>query len=282
MTRLDFMKSSAAVAALCALPAASAAAKGAKPEIRCEGEYPLRLQGVATDGKSIFWTLTSVLVKTGLDGKFVSKYEINRVDGHMGDLCCHGGRVFVGMAMGEMDGCRVGDEVWEFDNASLQLLKRHPTPQTAWSNNGIEFYAGSFWIASSSPRHCRYNMVFRYTPDFRFMRCQMIDSGWTNRGAQTIFQRKGKMLFGCYGCPDDKDQPHGSCTLVVDGDALASANESGKTSAIVPCERRVEVGTAEGMLELDGVLMAGRSVRHAPKDGGAGQRFGARLVPVEI
>ena len=200
----------------------------------------------------------------------------------MGDLCCHGGRVYVGMAMGERDGCRVGDEVWEFDNASLLLLKRHPTPQTVWSNNGIEFHADSFWIVSSAPRRCRYNMVFRYTPDFRFMRCQMIDSGWTNRGVQTIFLRNGKMLLGCYGCPDDRDMPRRSCTLVVDGNALASTKEPGKAPDIVPCERRVEVGTAEGMLELGGVLMAGRSVRRAPKDCIAGQRFGARLVPVEI
>ena len=281
MTRQEFLKSSVATTVLSMLPTASAADNGTKAEIRCEGEYPLHLQGVATDGKSIFWTFTSVLVKTDLKGRFVSRYEINRADGHMGDLCCHDGRVYVSMAMGDKGGCRVGDEVWEFDIASLLLLKRHPTPQTVWSNNGIEFYSDSFWVTSSAPKHCRYNMVFRYTPDFKFMRCQMIDSGWTNRGVQTIFLRNGEIFLGCYGSLDDKMFPHKSCTLVVDGNALADTEGPSKAPQLVPCERRVEIGTAEGMLELDGVLMAGRSMRLLPQDKKI-QSWSARLVPVEI
>lgn len=266
-----------------AIAASCMAAYGAKKgEIRCEGVYPLHLQGVATDGKSIFWSFTSVLVKTGLDGKFISKYEIERKAGHMGDLCCNGGKVYVGVARGEVRGCQTGDEVWEFDSAAMALLKKHPTPQTVWSNNGIEFYDGSFWIISSAPKHCRYNMVFRYTPDFRFMRCQMVDSGWTNRGVQTIFRRQDEILLGCYGTAGNVENAHKSCTLVVDGKALAEMKGPGKAPEIVPCGRRVEVGTSEGMLELGGILMAGRSIRLSPKGEKLNQRYGAKLVPVEL
>lgn len=253
-----------------------------KGEVRCEGVYPWHLQGVATDGKSIFWSFTTVLVKTGLDGKFISRYEIDRKAGHMGDLCCNGGRVYVGVARGEIRRCQTGDEVWEFDSVSMTLLRKYPTPQTVWSNNGIEFYDGSFWIISSAPKHCRYNMVFRYTSDFRFMRCLMVDSGWTNRGVQTIFLRQGKMLLGCYGTAANEEMAHASCTLVVDANALAGMKGPGKAPEIVPCERRVEVGTAEGMLELDGILMAGRSILLSPKEDKQNRRYTARLIPVEL
>ena len=277
----------AAVAVLSAsVPAAdrnSQAAKGVrKSEIRCEGVYPWHLQGVATDGRSIFWTFTTVLVKTDLDGKFIAKHEIGRSEGHMGDLCCHDGKVYVGMNMGQRGGCRVGDEVWEYDMDSLKLSKRYPTPQTVWCNNGIEFHAGSFWVISSAPMYSRYNMVFRYTPDFRFMRCLMIDSGWTNLGVQTICFRKGKMLFGCYGNSKDEKFPHKSCTFVVDGKSLADMKGNGEFPHIVPCERRVEVGTSEGMLELNGTVMAGRSILLSPKDDRKNRRYTARLVPVEL
>jgi hypothetical protein len=253
-----------------------------KSEIRCEGVYPWHLQGVATDGRSIFWSFTTVLVKTGLDGSFIAKHEIDRSEGHMGDLCCHNGKVYVGMNMGQREWCRKGDEVWEYDIDSMKLLKKYPTPQTVWCNNGLEFHAGSFWVISSAPVHSRYNMVFRYTSDFRFMRCLMIDSGWTNLGVQTICFRKGKMLFGCYGNSKDEKFPHKSCTFVVDGKSLADMKGNGEFPHIVPCERRVEVGTSEGMLELDGTLMAGKSILLSPKEDKQNRRYTARLVPVEL
>lgn len=280
----------AAIAALVlGMPAAegngrqdSGANAARRPEIRCEGEYPLHLQGVATDGTNIFWTFTTVLVKTDLDGRFLAKDTIARADGHMGDLCCHGGKVYVGMNMGQKGGCRVGDEVWEYDIAMLKLIRKHPTPQAVWCNNGVEFHDGSFWIISSAPKYCRYNMLFRYTPDFRFIRCQMIDSGWTNLGVQTICRWDGKILLGCYGSPNDGKSPHKSCTLVVDGNVLSSASSDKAFPPVVPCERRVEINTAEGMLDLDGTLMVAHGIRLSPRDDRNNQRWSARLSPLSL
>lgn len=266
-----------------ATPAAFCKDAGGAPkvkEIRCEGVYPWHLQGVATDGASIYWTFTTVLVKTDLTGKMLAKHEIER--GHMGDLCCHEGKVYVGMNLGYVKGCRVGDEVWEYDAAELKLLKKHPTPQAVWCNNGVEFYGGCFWVISSAPHHSRYNMVFRYTPDFRFIRCQMIDSGWTNLGVQTICRWGDKMLFGCYGHATDAEQPHKSCTFVVDGKALVNAKKNGEYPAIVPCEKRVDSNTAEGMLVLDGQLMSAHGIRLSPPEEKKHQRWSARLVPQQL
>ena len=266
----------------------AAALLGLRPaaaeEIRCEGVYPYHLQGVATDGTNIFWTFTTVLVKTDLKGKVVCKAEIPRGDGHMGDLCVRNGRVFVGMNLGCVKGCRVGDEVWEYDGATLERLKRYPTPEAAWCNNGVEFFANCFWVITSAPYHCRYNMVFCYTADFRFIRCKMIDSGWTNLGVQTICRYGDKMLFGCYGSSNDAQQPHKSCTLVVNGDDLAcrKARTRNEFDAIVPCERRVEKDSAVGMLVLDGQLMSAHGIRLSPVEDKQNQRWTARLLPLEL
>ena len=147
-----------------------------------------------------------------------------------------------------------------------------------------EFYAGCFWVISSAPKYCRYNMVFRYTPDFKFMQCQMIDSGWTNLGVQTVCLWGDKMLFGCYGTPQGKEDkfPHESCTLVVDGKALAFAGSKPEYPIIAPCEKRVNKNTAEGMLVLDGKLMLAHGIRLSPRDDRQNQRWSARLMPCTL
>ena len=261
----------------------AAESAAAKPtEIRCEGEYPLHLQGVATDGTSIYWTFTTVLVKTDLTGKVQAKHEIARKEGHMGDLCCRDGKVYVGMNLGYIKGCRVGDEVWEYDARELKLLKKYPTPEAVWCNNGLEYHAGCFWVISSAQHHSRYNMVFRYTPDFKFMRCQMIDSGWTHLGVQTICLWNDKMLFGCYGNQTDEKFPHKSCTFSVDGKELAFDRVFSEFPPIVSCERREDICTAEGMLVLDGKLMSAHGILLSPKEDKKHQRWSARLRPLKL
>jgi hypothetical protein len=69
---------------------------------------------------------------------------------------------------------------------------------------------------------------------------------------------------------------------VVDGKSLAEMKGHGEFPHIVPCERRVEVGTSEGMLDLDGTLMAGKSILLSPKEDKQNRRYTARLVPVEL
>ena len=51
----------------------------------------------------------------------LAKDEICLGDGHMGDLCCKGGKVFVGMNMGRAGGgWKKDDEVWQYDGESIR------------------------------------------------------------------------------------------------------------------------------------------------------------------
>lgn len=251
--------------------------KAAKRDcIECDTLHPFHCQGVANDGRAIYWSFSTELVKTDLSGKTLGKYVMP--GGHMGDLCVHAGKVFVGMNMGSAaDGARVGDEVWVFDAETLKLEKKIPTPETVWCNNGLEWYGGSFWIVTNASKEMPYNHVFEYTSDFRFKCCHPIASGRTYLGVQTICQAKGRMLFGCYGgtAPDGEKIPH--CVFSVDFKDLAAGNRNNESPSILKVrERRDGVDGAEGLMELDGELWLARGfVRKDEKGTGL---YGAKLV----
>ena len=61
-------------------------------EVSCEGVYRHHLQGIAANEDSIFWSFTTTLVKTDLNGSVQSKVEVAN---HHGDLCLHKGKLFV-------------------------------------------------------------------------------------------------------------------------------------------------------------------------------------------
>lgn len=247
-------------AALAAMSSVSAAF--AADIIRCEGTYRYHLQGVATDGTNVFWSFTTDLVKTDRSGRVLCKDTIQRTDGHMGDLCYKDGLLYVGMNRGKTkEGWRVGDEVWVYDAATLKLLKKHPTPETVWDNNGLEWCDGFFWVISGAPKMFECNMVFKYSPDFHFCEARLIDSGWTHLGVQTICKYRDLMLFGCYGTDKPKEKAHKSCTFVVDTKAL-TAPPSRERPGIIPIRKRFDSYTSGGMLVMDDRLWiaCGRAV----------------------
>lgn len=143
-------------------------------EIACEGIYPLHPQGAATDGTNVYWSFTRVFVKTDFKGKILAKDTIDY--GHMGDLCYHDGKIYVGMNMSsKWEGktrVRTGDEVWQYDAATLKREKEIPTPQTIFCNNGIEWY--TFKTEDEAPRMIRIPGV----PNARDLGGRI---GWKNR-----------------------------------------------------------------------------------------------------
>ncbi len=81
-------------------------------EIFCKGRYPFHVQGVATDGTNVYWSYTTVLVKTDMSGSVLAKYERENI--HMGDITWHAGRVYAGI-----NGYRPsGDEIWVFPSVA--------------------------------------------------------------------------------------------------------------------------------------------------------------------
>lgn len=283
-----FLKISTVFAAACWLcavecPAAQPAAGSAgKVEMPGGISYVGHLQGACTDGTNIYWSMTYDLIKSDFAGRKIAAYS-NR-DFHMGDLCCRNGRIYVGINAGNRGGVRAGDMVWEFDAATLERIAVHPTPQTIWCNNGIEWYGGRFWIITNAPDHGCYNYVYEYTSDFRFVQCRPIASGWTYLGVQTICLWNDKMLFGCYGIGNDPVAPHRPCTFSVDVKDLSRPSRNAECPYVVNVEKRFPSNTAEGFFALDGHMwIAHGTVRYIePQDASKGSRkrlFGAWASP---
>jgi len=248
-------------------------------EIVMEGgnRYDGHLQGTCTDGKHIYWSMTWDLVKTDLAGKELAHYRNH--DFHMGDLCWHKDRIYVGINRTAEDGCRRGDEVWVFEPEKLERVKVIPTPQTVWCNNGIEWYGGRFWVIGSAPTDIEYNFVFEYTEDFRFVQCRPIKSGPMNHGVQTVCLKDDVMYFGCYGL---KDVPGN--TFGVNVKDLTRPSRSIEFPYVVPISSRFQASAAEGMFVLGGQMWIGRGTdtKQAEKkpDGQPKRLFGARAYPV--
>ena len=69
---------------MAAVAAMGAACFGALPEkIMCDGSYGGHLQGVATDGESIYWSFTVEVLKTDLSGKIIAT---RKAPTHQGDM----------------------------------------------------------------------------------------------------------------------------------------------------------------------------------------------------
>jgi len=275
MTKTGYTNAVAALAALFSL-----AAHAEMPDmVKLAGEeFRGHVQGVCTDGTNLYWSMTYDLVKTDRTGRELARFSDKF---HMGDLCWHGGRIYVGVNRMVKDGVRRGDEVWVFEPERLERVKVCPTPQTIWCNNGLEWYGGRFWVVSCTPTHSRYNYVFEYTEDFRFVQCRPIESGWTMVGVQTICLRGDKMLFGCYGSSRDPVMPHKSCTFAVDVKDLARKSDNVEYPFVIPVAARVESMSAEGMFVVDGKMWTahGRTRGQKDSDGSenvhAGRQFGA-------
>jgi len=253
------------------LVAAAFCASGAAPaEIVCEGtNYPWHVQGVATDGASIYWSYTTVLVKTDLAGRKLDAFSIARDEGHLGDLAWRKGKLYVGVNRERAkDGTRRGDEVWQIDPQTLAVERKHPTPETIWCNNGLDWWDGSWWVVTSSPKGFPYNLLFEYDEDFRFKTCHVVKSGWTELGVQTILTVGDRLLLGAYGKTN---------VVVVDAKALRRGRRDVEQDTAV--ERVIEkCYVAEGMLVLDGCVYGVCQTRYS-KPGEMPQRWGASLVP---
>src|SRR4051812_35321676 len=114
----------------------SLAAAGQVVPITCEGTYPRHLQGVATDGRAIYWSWTDALVKTDMQGRLMKRVK---AASHHGDLCVVKDKVFVAVNLGpfNLPAGKADSWVYAYDAATLDLLTRQPVPELVHGAGGI-------------------------------------------------------------------------------------------------------------------------------------------------
>ena len=168
--------------------------------IVCPGEYPGHLQGIATDGKSIYWVFSDSVVRTDTRGRLLAK---RKIPFHGGDPCWHRERLYVPIGSDfnreRPKGKKSNEWIYEFDSA-LKLVKKHHLTKFKYGAGGIAAHNGHFFVVGGRPPKMSGNTIWEYDSRFRLIRRHhaAFDS---EMGIQTINRAFGKWYLGCYG-PD--------------------------------------------------------------------------------
>ena len=194
----------AAALLLCAAAGVSGAETGPAAlkygsQIVCPGEYRGHLQGIATDGKSIYWVFSRDIVRTGFDGRILAKRAMPY---HSGDPCWHEGRLYVPVCQSGFNrklkaGAVSKNYVYVFD-ADLKLLEKRHIPEVEFGAGGIAVRDGRFFVVGGRPDGLPGNTIYEYGADFELLARHEADFDST-KGIQTVNYASGKWYFGCYG-----------------------------------------------------------------------------------
>jgi len=167
----------------------------------CEGVYPRHLQGICTnDRDAIYWSWTDALVKTDLRGKVLRRVAVAN---HHGDLCFHGGNIYVAVNLGEFNRPAGQADSWVFvyDASTLAEVARHPVPELVHGAGGIACREGKFIVVGGLPEGADANLVYEYDASFGFQKRHVLAGGYTLMGVQTAAFANGAWWFACYGDP---------------------------------------------------------------------------------
>ncbi len=169
-------------------------------KVLCEGTYKHHLQGVCTDEKAIFWSYTTTLVKTDMEGTLLKETPVAN---HHGDLCFHGGKLYVAVNLGKFNDPKGNADSWVYvyDADTLKELARHETQEVFHGAGGIGIRDGHFFVVGGLPDGVEENYVYEYDGEFKFLKKHVIKSGHTHLGIQTATFAHDRWWFGCYGDP---------------------------------------------------------------------------------
>lgn len=175
-------------------------AKGQFHDVACTGTYPHHLQGICVDKEAIYWSFTTDLVKTDLDGRVLKQIPVAN---HHGDLCFLEGKLYVAVNFGKFNDPqgRADSWVYVYDAHDLSFLSRFETQEVVHGAGGIGVHNGRFLIVGGLPEGVDENYVYEYDEHFRFLRRHSVPSGPTLMGIQTATFAGNRWWFGCYGNP---------------------------------------------------------------------------------
>ncbi len=168
--------------------------------IDCEGTYRHHLQGICTDEKAIFWSFTTTLVKTDMEGTLLKQVPVAN---HHGDLCFHDGKLYVAVNLGKFNGPEGNADSWVYvyDASDLSCVSKHETQEVFHGAGGIGYRDGHFFVVGGLPDGVQENYVYEYDGEFKFLKKHVIKSGHTHLGIQTTTFAHDRWWFGCYGDP---------------------------------------------------------------------------------
>ena len=168
--------------------------------VQCEENYPHHLQGVCVGKDAIYWSFTTQLVKTDLEGTVLEKVPAAN---HHGDLAFHQGQIFVAVNLGKFNDPEGNADSWVYvyNADDLALVEKHETPEVFYGAGGVGVRNGHFFVVGGLPGNIAENYIYEYDDDFQFVKRHVLKSGHTHLGIQTATFAHDRWWFGCYGDP---------------------------------------------------------------------------------
>lgn len=174
---------------------------GFKP-ITLNGYYSGHLQGFCTNQRdSVYWSMTTSLVKTGIDGVPLKSVA---VPNHHGDCCYLDGKIYVAVNLGRFNNAKKLADSWiyVYDAEDLSLLSKHEVNQVVYGAGGMAYGDGKFLVVGGLPVGFNENYLYEYDRNFKFIREVKLPSGYTFLGVQTVAYSADHWWLGCYGYPE--------------------------------------------------------------------------------
>lgn len=158
------------------------------------------MQGICAAKEALYWSFTTTLVKTDLNGKLLQKTPVAN---HHGDLCFHDGKLYVAVNLGKFNDPLGNADSWVYvyDADSLKESARHRIPDVFHGAGGIGVRDGRFFVVGGLPDGVQENYVYEYNSKFQLQKKHVIRSGHTHLGIQTAAFAHDRWWFGCYGEP---------------------------------------------------------------------------------
>ena len=161
-----------------------------KPPVVCQGHYEYHLQGITGNRKDmLYWSYTTMLVKTDLTGKVLVK---KKVKSHHGDLCYANGRLYVAF--------HKPGQIRIYDSDDLSFIESiNIEDKMGGAVSGIEYHNGHFIIVGKVEG--THNYLYEYDSNFKYLETHILKfPSWGSKyGFQTICHNDGYWWISSYG-----------------------------------------------------------------------------------
>lgn len=190
--------SSVVVMILAAVTAVVASAAQAE-KIVLEGEYPGHLQDVWMENGTIWWAHTQFLLKTGMDGRIVTKAEVG---GHHAGLEIRDGHLYTAVCAfnGEPRGattpaCHV--MIGEYDAATLDRIEMHVLDINDRAGSLCILEDGTFLVGclrhpALKPTEVKFHHIGE---DYKLIRTHVVDVGQPVKLGIEVIRRYGNDVY---------------------------------------------------------------------------------------
>ena len=202
--------------------------------VHCEGIYRHHLQGVCTNEQdAVYWSFTTTLVKTDPTGKVVKKVSVVN---HHGDLCFHGGKLYVAVNLGRFNDPQGNADSWVYvyNARDLSFVVKHQTPEVFHGAGGMAFRNKKFIVVGGLSDGVQENYAYEYDTNFQFVKKHVINSGHTLLGIQTAAFADGHWWFGCYGNKPIKTDASLKMVGKYDSDCRLAINGIRRRQFLIP------------------------------------------------